>query len=90
MARPPSDYLRRFTYDTISHSPEILRWLITQVGIDRIVLGSDCTFDMGYERPLVILDALGLAPEERDMVVEGTAARILHLPIAVPPPGAQA
>jgi aminocarboxymuconate-semialdehyde decarboxylase len=51
MPRPPSDYLRRFTYDTISHSPEILRWLIAQVGVDRIVLGSDYTFDMGYDRP---------------------------------------
>jgi aminocarboxymuconate-semialdehyde decarboxylase len=84
MPRPPSDYLRRFTYDTISHSPEILRWIIGQVGIDRIVLGSDYTFDMGYERPLDILDALDLTPEERAMVLEGTAAKILRLPATAP------
>lgn len=83
MPRPPSDYLRRFTYDTISHSPEILRWLISQVGIDRILLGSDYTFDMGYAWPLEVLDALDLTQEERAMILEGTAATILGLPAQV-------
>lgn len=80
MPRPPSDYLRRFTYDTISHAPEILRWVISQVGIDRVVLGSDYTFDMGYARPLEVLDALDLTQEERAMILESTAATILRLP----------
>lgn len=80
MPRPPSDYLRRFTYDTIAHSPEILRWLISQVGIDRVVLGSDYSFDMGYARPLAVLDALDLTQEERAMILESTAATILRLP----------
>jgi aminocarboxymuconate-semialdehyde decarboxylase len=84
MPRPPSHYLRRFTYDTISHSPEILRWLIAQVGVDRIVLGSDYTFDMGYDRPLGLLDVLGLAPDDRAMIVECTPARILGLAEAAP------
>src|SRR2546426_8313781 len=45
--RPFSAYLRRFTYDTISHSPEALSWLINTVGADRVMLGSDFCFDMG-------------------------------------------
>lgn len=84
MPRPPSDYLRRFTYDTISHAPEILRWLISQVGADRIVLGSDYSFDMGYARPLDVLDALDLTQEERAMILHGTAATILRLPTKAP------
>lgn len=84
MPRPPSEYLRRFTYDTISHSPEILRWLITQVGVDRIVLGSDYVFDMGYERPLDMVEALGLPPDQRAQIVETTASRILGLPAPAP------
>src|SRR5438034_1050663 len=44
-------YLRRFHYDTIVHSPELLRFLVGLVGADRVVLGSDYCFDMGYERP---------------------------------------
>ncbi|MBR0643778.1 amidohydrolase family protein [Plastoroseomonas hellenica] len=58
MPRPPSDYLRRFTCDTIAHSPEILRWAISQIGIDRVVLGSDDTFDMRHARPLEILEQI--------------------------------
>src|SRR5207245_11512266 len=48
-------YLRRFTYDTISHSPEALRYLIATVGADRVMLGSDFCFDMGYARPRDII-----------------------------------
>lgn len=43
----PSDYLRRFHYDTLTHDPTGLRHLIDQVGPDRIVFGSDTPFDMG-------------------------------------------
>ncbi|MCW2882560.1 MAG: Aminocarboxymuconate-semialdehyde decarboxylase [Sphaerisporangium sp.] len=45
--RPPSDYLRRFHYDTLTHSPEATGWLIEQVGADRVVFGTDMPFDMG-------------------------------------------
>ena len=70
--------------EQVSHSPEILLWLISQVGVDRIVLGSDYVFDMGYDRPLEMVDALGLSSEDRALIVEGTAARILGLSAAVP------
>jgi aminocarboxymuconate-semialdehyde decarboxylase len=46
-ARPPSDYARRFHYDTLTHNPAAARWLIEQVGTDRVVLGTDIPFDMG-------------------------------------------
>jgi aminocarboxymuconate-semialdehyde decarboxylase len=46
-ARPPSEYLRRFHYDTLTHSPAAAAWLIEQVGSDRVVLGTDTPFDMG-------------------------------------------
>ena len=50
--KPFSAYLRRFTYDTISHDPGALRYLVDTVGADRVMLGTDFCFDMGYERPL--------------------------------------
>ena len=79
LPQPPSAYLRRFTYDTIAHSLPILRGLIAQVGADRIVLGSDYCFDMGYDRPLETVDALELPEAERAMIVGGTAAKLLGL-----------
>jgi len=79
LERPPSAYLQRFTYDTISHSPEILRWLVSFLGAERIVLGSDYCFDMGYEQPVAKLDALNLSERERALILGGTASRLLGL-----------
>ncbi|HEX9322358.1 MAG TPA: amidohydrolase family protein [Xanthobacteraceae bacterium] len=79
LAQAPSSYLRRFTYDTISHSKPILEFVISQVGVDRVMTGSDYCFDMGYQRPVEIVEALRLSPEERNMILGGTAARILKI-----------
>jgi aminocarboxymuconate-semialdehyde decarboxylase len=77
--KPFMEYLRRFHYDTITHSPQLLRFLIDLVGADRVMLGSDYCFDMGYERPREIIDALKLAPADRDLIYGGNAARVLGL-----------
>jgi aminocarboxymuconate-semialdehyde decarboxylase len=77
--KPFMEYLRRFHYDTITHSPQLLRFLIDLVGVDRVMLGSDYCFDMGYERPRDIIDALKLRPADRDTIYGGNAARILGL-----------
>jgi aminocarboxymuconate-semialdehyde decarboxylase len=79
MTRPPSDYIRRFTYDTISHSAPIMRFVIAQVGIDRVTLGDDYCYDMGYTEPVRFVDGLDLAPEQRAMVLGDNAARLLRL-----------
>ncbi|HWM49215.1 MAG TPA: amidohydrolase family protein [Xanthobacteraceae bacterium] len=79
LAQAPSTYLRRFTYDTITHSAPILQFLISQVGADRVMIGSDYCFDMGYERPVQVLDELGLKDEERKLILGGTAAAILKM-----------
>ena len=77
--RPFMEYLRRFHYDTITHSPQLLRFLIDLVGVDRVMLGSDYCFDMGYERPREIIEALKLKPADRDSIYSGNAARLLGI-----------
>ena len=42
--KPPSTYQRRLYYDCITSSEAALRFLIDQVGVDRVVLGSDWPF----------------------------------------------
>jgi aminocarboxymuconate-semialdehyde decarboxylase len=79
MKKPPSSYLRRFTYDTISHGPEPLRYLINLVGADRVMLGSDYCFDMGYERPVEVVSALKLSSNDQEKILGGNAARLLRL-----------
>jgi len=78
--RPFTAYLRRFTYDTISHSPEILKFLIASVGADRVMLGSDYCFDMGYARPRdMVTRRLRLRPADQTRILGGTASRLLRL-----------
>lgn len=77
--QPFMEYLRRFYYDTITHSPELLRALIDLVGSDRVMLGSDYCFDMGYERPRDIIDSLKLKSADRESIYAGNAARVLGL-----------
>lgn len=79
LAQKPSDYLRRFNYDTVSHSGPVLDYLIEHVGIDRLVLGSDYCFDMGYEQPVRFLDRLNLPAGQKDLILGGNAARVLRI-----------
>jgi aminocarboxymuconate-semialdehyde decarboxylase len=79
LPRAPSEYLRRFTYDTIGHSTDIMRFVLSLVGADRVMLGSDYCFDMGLERPVEIVQALGLDNAASKQILGGTAARLLRL-----------
>lgn len=80
LPHPPSHYLRRFTYDTVCHSDAVMEFLLKLVGIDRIVLGSDYCFDMGYERPVEALRQItALAEPQRAQILGGNAARLLGL-----------
>jgi aminocarboxymuconate-semialdehyde decarboxylase len=38
----PFEHLKRFTYDTVTHYPNAVRHLIDTVGVERVVLGTDC------------------------------------------------
>jgi aminocarboxymuconate-semialdehyde decarboxylase len=79
LAHAPSSYLRRFTYDTIGHSPKVMRFVVDLVGADRLMLGSDYCYDMGYEEPVLAVEELGLSAEERALILGGTAAKLLRL-----------
>lgn len=82
LAQAPSTYLRRFTYDTIAHSKPIMEFVISMVGADRVMIGSDYCFDMGYEQPIKFVDQLNLDPEQRKMILGATAAKVLKLAAA--------
>jgi aminocarboxymuconate-semialdehyde decarboxylase len=84
MTKPPSSYLRRFHYDTIAHNSHFLMYMIREIGADRIVLGDDYPADMGYKRPVDVVDELTeLTTSERDMILSTNAERLLRLePVA--------
>lgn len=71
---PPSTYLRRMWYDTVVFDPRLLGMLVSLVGADRVLLGSDYPFDMGEDDPLGTLEAVSLPPEAHALVAGGNAA----------------
>lgn len=80
LAMSPTEYLRRFAYDTITHSDSALAYLIEQVGADRIMLGSDYCYDMGYAQPVeAVARQAELSPDQQAMILGGTAKRLLGL-----------
>jgi len=80
MRRPPSEYLRRYTYDTIGHDDRINLNLVRLVGADRVLLGSDYCFDMGLRDPVGAVERLAaLGEHERNLILGKTAARLLRI-----------
>jgi aminocarboxymuconate-semialdehyde decarboxylase len=77
-ASSPSKLLRRFYFDGLTHDVKALRFLIDQVGADRVTLGTDAPFDMGEEHPLDQLSAVaGLTEEQRDRIMGINALGLL-------------
>ena len=76
--RDVSAALRRFLVDTVVHDVDVLRDLVGFFGAGRVLLGSDYPFDMGMERPVEIVRALGLPPEDEALILGGNALRLLQ------------
>ena len=56
--QPPSNYVRMFYYDCLTHSEAALRFIIDTVGIGKVVLGSDWPYDMGIDSPVEWVNSL--------------------------------
>jgi aminocarboxymuconate-semialdehyde decarboxylase len=75
----PREYARLLHFDSLTHSPANLRFLVAEFGADRVAMGSDYPFDMGSPDPVAAVGEAGLHPEARELVEGGTAARFLGL-----------
>ena len=70
ISQPPSAYLNRFYYDTITHSEQALRYVIDLVGVDRVVFGTDWPYDMCEDWPVSwILGLESLTQEEKERIL---------------------
>jgi len=78
IAGRPSDYFRRFHYDSCTYSTAVLSALVTVVGADRVVLGGD--YPIGEADPVgAVRSAAGLSPDDVNMILSGNAARLLEI-----------
>lgn len=75
--KSPVEYMKMFYYDTIAHSPNGLRFLISTVGADHVLLGTDYPYDMGDFKPLQSINAVkGLSAKDKEKII-GKNAQIL-------------
>jgi aminocarboxymuconate-semialdehyde decarboxylase len=75
-----SDYLRRFHYDLILHSPKLMRTLIEMVGADRVVSGTDYPQGMAVMKPVEYVESIpGITQRERELILCENPARLLKI-----------
>jgi aminocarboxymuconate-semialdehyde decarboxylase len=79
LPQPPSKYLQRFTFDTVVHSKSVMEFVISEVGAERIMIGSDYCLDMGYDQPVHVLDEVNMTSAQRKLILGDNAARLLKL-----------
>ena len=73
------DSLRRFYYDTVTFDGDLLAALVDYVGYERVLLGTDRPFDMGTDRSVEEVRALGLPAVQEAALLGGNAERLLGL-----------
>lgn len=78
----PSTYLKNITFDTITHHPAVLEFLVNFMGSDKVLLGSDYPFDMGDDDPMASVEGIpNLNPAARNQIISGNALDLLGLKI---------
>jgi aminocarboxymuconate-semialdehyde decarboxylase len=78
--RLPTELVRRFLYDSLTHDELALRQLIDTVGSDRVVLGTDFPADMGQPDAAAEIGASDLlTAAEKDAILRGNLHRLLPI-----------
>lgn len=79
LQRPFREYMRRFHYDTLTFYPETLRFLVSLMGADRVVIGTDNYAIMDVKQPNAMVEALNLPAADRDCILRANAAKLFLL-----------
>ena len=80
IAKPPSDYLRRFHYDTVNFDPRAIRLAVDFAGASQIMAGSDYPHQIGSIAQMKqSLAALDVSESERRAILGENAARVYRL-----------
>jgi aminocarboxymuconate-semialdehyde decarboxylase len=80
IATPPSEYLRRFYFDTVNFDPSALQLALRFAGPDHILAGSDYPHQIGSPRAMLeSIRSLGLSGASEALILGGNARRLLGL-----------
>ena len=79
LKKKPTEYLRQMYYDTLVFTSEALRHLAAEVGVDRLVIGTDHPIPWQDKAVDHILKAPGFTDRERRAMLGETAAKLLGI-----------
>lgn len=75
----PREQLRSLWFDTLVHDEGALRYLLEQVGPQKLALGTDYPFPLGEHAPGALVRSLELPDLDRARLLGGTALEFLRL-----------
>jgi aminocarboxymuconate-semialdehyde decarboxylase len=77
--RLPSEYLKTLYYDALTHSTDALEYLVSLVGDDHVMLGTDYPFAMGELHPIEAIEATSLSVDAKRRITSDNAAQMFRL-----------
>jgi aminocarboxymuconate-semialdehyde decarboxylase len=78
--RPPSYYMKKIYFDTVVFGEKQLRHLVSLWGAERVVIGTDYPYDMGYYKPVAFVNGTkSLSRAQKDAIIGGNATKLLGL-----------
>ena len=76
----PSEYLKRFYYDTVNFNPRAIELAILFAGADHILAGSDYPHQIGsIPKMLESIQSLSISAKDKAAILSGNAALLLRL-----------
>jgi aminocarboxymuconate-semialdehyde decarboxylase len=79
---PPSEFCKRLYYDTAVFDTTLLHHLVSDMGADRVLLGTDHPFELGDTDPLATVRSLGLGVDDTESILWRTADSLLGSPLS--------
>ena len=79
LKKKPTEYMRQMYYDTLVFTPEALRHLAAEVGVDKLMLGTDYPYRWQDEGVEHIMNSPGFSDEERIAMLSTTAAKLMGI-----------
>ena len=82
ITRYPSEYMRRFFYDSVIFDRDMLAYLVRKVGDGKIMMGTDYPRGEVEEDPVGFVSRTrGISKETKDRIMSRNAARLFNIPV---------
>ncbi len=82
ITRAPSEYMRRFYYDSVIFDRDMLAYLVKKVGDRKIMMGTDYPRGEVEEDPVGFVGRTrGISKETKDRIMSRNAARLFNIPV---------